>query len=113
MLHAISILGLFIFAFCFGILVGVLALWLYRTKTSQHEECEPVLQDSMMTGAIEIETEIAYQLEEIGGELCAIADQLRRKPFAVIEAQVRAQQKALNRVMALGNVARSAAIDRA
>jgi hypothetical protein len=49
-----------------------------------------------------IETEIAEQLDEIAGELNGIAEQLRRKPFAAIEEQLKGQLSRLGGTLRQG-----------
>lgn len=51
---------------------------------------------------IGIETEIAEQLDDIAAELNGIAEQLRRKPFAAIEAQLKGQLSRLGETLRKG-----------
>jgi hypothetical protein len=49
-----------------------------------------------------IETEIAEQLDDIAAELNGIAEQLRRKPFAAVEAQLQRQLFRLAKTLCKG-----------
>jgi hypothetical protein len=59
-----------------------------------------------MQDEIEIETQIADQLDEIAAELNGIAEQLRRKPFAAVEAQLKKQKTRLLQALRLGEEAK-------
>jgi hypothetical protein len=61
----------------------------------------------MTDDEIGMEAMFAEYLDEIAGELNGIAEQLRRKPFAAIEPQLKQQLERLRNLLGAGRLAAS------